>query len=810
VDPTLKAFLSSWSYDLWIIVPLALATGTYVRGWMRLRRRGVARFGRRQLWTFFAAVAGLLLALMSPIDAFSPLLLQMHMIQHLLLMLVVPPVIWLSEPQMPLLFGLPISVRRFWIRPFYRSASVRVVFGWLVNPLVAWCVFVATTWIWHAPPLYQAALSSNAWHNLEHACFFYSGLVFWWPVIQPYPSAQRYSRWLILPYLFLAAVQGSILSGVFSFADRVYYPQYAMVPRLWGVTALNDQAYAGGLMWIVGMLCYLISAACIAVQLVFRDQANRSVGLVAAGPSLGLRGLVAVDASTDARVSASVVLPDWARPTADHPPAASVSDSGDRPARSSGLDLLRMRVVGMLVGGKRSRLVLQSLLLALALIVILDGLFGPQISPLNLAGVLPWIHWRGFLVLGLLLVGNLFCMACPFQLPRRLGKRWLGGRVAWPKRLRSKWLALGLLLLFFWAYEAFSLWQSPWWTAWIAVAYFLSAFVVDGFFRGAAYCKYVCPIGQFNFVQSLMSPFEVRVREPVVCSTCTSRECIRGTDRTRLGPVLSGCEMHLFQPHKSSNMDCTMCLDCVHACPHENLGLLAVIPGSELFHDPRRSGLGQFGQRPDLAALVLLLVFAAFVNAAGMIGPVLELETALNARLGLSSRLPLVTAGCCLGLLLLPTALVTVAADASRRLSRDRQRRLVIATRFSYMLIPIGFAMWLAHYSFHLFTGFESVKPALGRMMYIVGIGSDETLNWTCNCDPAGNGLLKLEILMLDAGLLMSLYIGYRMARNRFTDVRRALGAFVPWACLSLLLFAAGVWILLQPMQMRGAVQIGM
>ena len=132
-----------------------------------------------------------------------------------------------------------------------------------------------------------------------------------------------------------------------------------------------------------------------------------------------------------------------------------------------------------------------------------------------------------------------------------------------------------------------------------------TAFAIDGLFRGASFCKYVCPIGQFNFVQSLLSPLEVKVRNPGVCTSCRTHECIRGTDN------IPGCEMGLFQPRKSSNMDCTFCLDCVHACPHENVGILVGLPGKELWEDPVRSGIGRFWKRPDLALLVLVLVFGA-------------------------------------------------------------------------------------------------------------------------------------------------------------------------------------------------------
>jgi Polyferredoxin len=126
--------------------------------------------------------------------------------------------------------------------------------------------------------------------------------------------------------------------------------------------------------------------------------------------------------------------------------------------------------------------------------------------------------------------------------------------------------------VYLWAYEAFSLWDSPWWTAWIVVGYFAAALVIDGLFKGASFCKYVCPIGQFQFVQSLSSPLEVKVREPEICQTCATHDCIRGNATQR------GCELHLFQPRKSGNMDCTFCLDCIKACPHDNVGILAVAP----------------------------------------------------------------------------------------------------------------------------------------------------------------------------------------------------------------------------------------
>jgi hypothetical protein len=120
-----------------------------------------------------------------------------------------------------------------------------------------------------------------------------------------------------------------------------------------------------------------------------------------------------------------------------------------------------------------------------------------------------------------------------------------------------------------------------------------------------------------------------------------------------------------------------------------------------------------------------------------------------------------------------------------------------VATRYVYALVPLGFGMWLAHYSFHFLTSFDTVIPVMRRFVADLGLGSLGNPAWSCACcRPVMPWLLRLELLFLDAGLLLSLYTGYRLAPS--------VKALVPWAMLLVLLFATGVWILFQPMQMRG------
>jgi ferredoxin len=426
--------------------------------------------------------------------------------------------------------------------------------------------------------------------------------------------------------------------------------------------------------------------------------------------------------------------------------------------------------------------------------MIVHGLVGPQLAPRNLATLLTWVHYRGALVLALLAGGNLFCMACPFMLPRELARRFFKPVLRWPRRLRNKWLSLGLLALVLFAYERFDLWASPWWTAWLILGYFGAALIVDGLFKKASFCKWVCPIGQFNFIASTVSPLEVKVRDADVCASCTTLDCIRGSRNAKDEITQRGCELALFQPRKEGNLDCTFCLDCVHACPHDNVGVLARVPASELWSDARRSGVGFLSKRKDLAAMVLVFTFGALLNAFGMVSPVYAVQAWLARVLGTTSETPVLGTLFFALLVVEPVLLVGLAAWLSRRGSGAPGPLLPYAVRFTYALVPLGFGVWLAHYGFHLLTGLLTIVPVV-----------QETLGFAPRWDLVGlpvRLVQPLEMGFLGLGLLGSLLVAWKIAEREVPDRKRA--AFLPWAGLCVLLGGAAVWLLSQPMEMRG------
>jgi cytochrome c oxidase assembly factor CtaG len=871
MTPTLDAALLSWPVDPWLWIGLLLTAGVYLRGWLALRRRtsvdhvvGVGQKGDDrvghvwrvgQLLSFLGGLLAIFLALASPLESFATLLLQAHMAQHLLLMMVAPALLWWGEPLLPLLRGLPRAVRRDLFGPLMSSRGLRRLFAALTHPAVALPLFIAAVWLWHAPGAYELALRSPGWHYVQHACFLATGMLFWYPVVRPFPARPRWSTWVLIPYLLLADVQNTVLSALLTFSDRPLYPHYEAVPRILGITPLADQAAAGVLMWVPGSLVFLIPLFVIALRKLYGRSGTAGIRPGATGNLLPVldRKLSGSPVAQSSNMPSPCRSPSskatnpistllQPEPAREYPVGAfvelqtfhSLSSTGGTPVAptralgsaprlgSEPFDVTRLLIVGQFLRWRHARIALQLPLLLLAVAMIWDGLRGPRVAPMNLAGVLPWIHWRGLLVLGMLAAGNVFCMACPFTLPRTLARRWLPAGLEWPRRLRSKWLAVGLVVLFLWSYEAFALWDSPWWTAWIAIGYFAVAFAIDGLFRGGTFCKYVCPIGQFNFVQSLISPLEVAVRDGGVCTTCVTRDCICGNDRS------PGCELQLFQPQKAGNLDCTWCLACVHACPTGNVGLLTVpvasglstdrsvgvpasagnvgVPASAgLPSDRFRSGIGRLSRRTDLAALVLVLVFGAFANSAGMVGPVVAWQDRLSARLGQQSPLLAVSLFYVTTIILLPLACAALAGRLSRRWGTLHESTTRVATRFAYALVPLGFAMWLAHYTFHFFTSYETIIPVTQRFAADLGLSSLGPPQWACACcRPAGEWLLQAELVALGIGLLASLHTAHRIAHSQTPAPRAALGALAPWAFLIVLLFIAGVWIVLQPMQMRG------
>jgi putative membrane protein len=273
VSPAAQA-LAEWSVPIPTVATLLLAAAIYARGFCQLHEEMPARFPAQRLCCFIGGIAALMIAIASPLAAFDDLLLQVHMVQHMILMLVAPPLLLLGAPAIPLLRGTPAAIAKPVLGPLLRSRALRSFGLALTHPVVCWLVMAAAFWGWHLPGPYQLALRSDQWHVVEHSCFLGAAILFWWPVVQPWPSKPHWPRLAMIPYLVLGDFQNTILSALLVFSDRLIYPYYLSAPRLGGISALDDQLTAGLIMWVPGSLFYLIPAAAIFLRLLAPDRAS--------------------------------------------------------------------------------------------------------------------------------------------------------------------------------------------------------------------------------------------------------------------------------------------------------------------------------------------------------------------------------------------------------------------------------------------------------------------------------------------------------------------------------------------------------
>jgi cytochrome c oxidase assembly factor CtaG len=266
MTPNAQAILESWSAPIGVNVSLCLAALVYTKGWLHLHKTFPNLISICRLAAFLAGIASLWIAIGSPLEAFDDVSFSVHMVQHLLLMAVAPPLILLGAPALPLLHGLPRMIRGA-VGQFLHWSPARRLGRFFTDPAICWIAAAVALIAWHIPAAFELALRSDWWHEVEHACFFTTSLLFWWPVIQPFPSVARWPGWSIPLYLFLGTLPGGALGAFLTFCDRVLYPSYASAPMIFQVSALDDQVFAGALMWVFGTFVYMVPAVILTVQL---------------------------------------------------------------------------------------------------------------------------------------------------------------------------------------------------------------------------------------------------------------------------------------------------------------------------------------------------------------------------------------------------------------------------------------------------------------------------------------------------------------------------------------------------------------
>ncbi|MFO0791052.1 MAG: cytochrome c oxidase assembly protein [Pirellulales bacterium] len=254
----------AWEFDPLVVLPLLLSGYWYSLGLLRLWR-SAGRGGGIRRWEAAAFGGGwlaLVVALISPLHRWGGMLFSAHMTQHEVLMLVVAPLLVLGKPLIGILKGLPAG----WARDLVHWTSARwwrYVWHAITNPFAAWLIHAVILWAWHIPLLFEATLSNDFAHALQHLSFLLSALLFWWAVMQGPRRALNFG--IAVVYMFTTALHSGALGALITFSNTVWYPAYRETAPFWGLSALEDQQLGGLVMWIPACTLYIIAGLALVV-----------------------------------------------------------------------------------------------------------------------------------------------------------------------------------------------------------------------------------------------------------------------------------------------------------------------------------------------------------------------------------------------------------------------------------------------------------------------------------------------------------------------------------------------------------------
>jgi len=272
-----------WSLDPLVLAPLLIACWFYARGLTDLRvslGRTAPKLPAWRVAAFLGGGAVVAIALISPLDELSGTLLSAHMVQHVLLVAVAPPLLVLGRPEVACFRGLPAR----WRRGLARSPGarrVRVVLGAAARPLPATALHGAMLWIWHAPLLFQAA-AANPWlHWLEHFCFFGSALLFWRGLVVA--AGTRTGAAVGSAAALISLVHSGFLAALLTLSPALLYPASTRWSSAWGMTPLQDQQLAGAIMWAPMGAIYLAAGLTLAARLLQAPEGRLAPSPMVAG-----------------------------------------------------------------------------------------------------------------------------------------------------------------------------------------------------------------------------------------------------------------------------------------------------------------------------------------------------------------------------------------------------------------------------------------------------------------------------------------------------------------------------------------------
>ena len=463
------------------------------------------------------------------------------------------------------------------------------------------------------------------------------------------------------------------------------------------------------------------------------------------------------------------------------------------------LDLLRIRWLDRFVRWSGFQPFFQIPVLILTALLAFLGFADIQDGAKNLATRLTWIVWWPGIIFTFILVGRFWCVMCPFGALNEWTAKWAKPARMFPKPLRNLWLATILFVLLTWFDEQLGIIRSPLMTASLIVLLAAAAIVTGLFYQRRSFCRYLCPITGLQGLYSMISPVELRAKDPSRCQKECHHDCYRGNEKS------AGCPMFEFPMTMERNTYCNFCFECVKSCPPGNIALGTRPFGKELWSTGTR--------RLDESYLAVALIGITSVVSAQMLGGWGEWISRLARWLPLELRtlmrpvtyLALTESAVffLLSLIIVP-AFALLAAWAAVRITGDDEhgvKKTFIA--MASMFIPIGLAMHLAHNSSHLLAEGAGLVPALQRTLNRYTPFDFGAADWQAMPIASPEAIYWLQTLLILAGFAVSLAAYERLSAS-WRKERGATGsALVPFVAVALVFTLVNLVLLNQPMGMR-------
>ena len=450
-------------------------------------------------------------------------------------------------------------------------------------------------------------------------------------------------------------------------------------------------------------------------------------------------------------------------------------------------NVLNWPVVGKLLRWRHFNALLIVPTLVVFLFIVLVGFLGQQDTS-NAATLLTWILWWPAVIFSFLVLGRIWCVACPFGYMGDLTQKVFSFHLKVPRILKNMWWRLGLFLALTLITTVWSLYSWPIGTAWLALTLTLGAMTLGVIYEKRTFCRYVCPVGGIFGLYAMASPVRIEVKDKKLCQkNCSDKDCAQV------------CKWFEFAPTMERNTDCNLCLDCVRACPHDNIVLKGQFIGADLVEfQPRRKSLDE---GITVAAVLGVSLFQTVV----MLNSWPQWEATASGWLHIPSG-PILYTFIFLTLGVVVPALLVAAIANMGSPRKERRGDIFSAFRaYAYVFLPLGLALHAAHNFHHLFgeggAMWAGLRRALAGYTGWASLAPLETAGTVSSIGP--NTLFVLQWLGLIGGLYLAFWVGVAVARRITGQPAKAFGVALPILLFAVAYTVLNIFILAAPMAHR-------